>query len=758
MKTTLACLIFLATLTTAARAETWQLPLGGAPIAIPKVRVLCGSPPAGFSTDERRRILRPPSEGSPRVVEINVADSPAGCGKAQEVSVRLTAAWPEIDPAQIQFQADAGLLELHGQGLRGVQVAWQAGARKGSSTCLDVNDAGKTESCTLLLERKLPSNAVFTLVPDGGLVDADTFNAQGDAVAPGSRELRPARIVLDQLLAPTEALDVAQGQGQLTLPRPEAVAGVDCGAARCELLDTGISILGVPSQATSVSIRFRLAPRFFLIRGDKLENTLTANLPLLRCPMSVISGPPLRDTDENFLVVKIEPRCGHPTRMRWFVAGEPAKVTRELRRDEGDFIVLQTARLAGGQVTITAVRSDASGSTLGGVTTNTAAPPRPRSIVELPGYGPLDFIPTNREAVLQVAGAGPKTRLIPLSTEGSTRVRQDGSRFLVTADQAGGGLANLRFGYRVAGLPEELAQLDLAVVTENLQRPLREASIPVSFGISDTRKDPLAELVCSDGKGGLRTLVAGQPERIPFAHRDTCRVILHPERLRPEEGTQEVVLEVEVSKPNGTKRAEAGINERMVLHAGGEPRLVFMKTGSEPFDHLVVRLSHVIDEARYLLGPLAKQRPPQIQWTATLEGGFARLYVTLAIPAGLYRMNEPVASMSLNFGVLGRLTTLNRRGKEGVLGIETGLLGASLIPQRDNNAPAFPRTLAMLLGLGLRVEVGESAAVGVHLWGAYEFRNEYSYTPEGASTPVNASHWSLIFGPSISIGSVGTNL
>ena len=280
----------------------------------------------------------------------------------------------------------------------------------------------------------------------------------------------------------------------------------------------------------------------------------------------------------------------------------------------------------------------------------------------------------------------------------------------------------------------------------------------MAFGKSDVRKDPLVELVCSDGKGGLRTLVPGQPERIPFAHRDTCRVILHPERLLPEEGTQEVVLEVEVSKPNGTKRAEAGINERMVLHAGGEPRLIFMKTGSEPFDHLVVRLSHVIDEARYILGPLAKQRPPQIQWTATLEGGFARLYVTLAIPAGLYRMNEPVASMSLNFGVLGRLTTLNRRGKEGVLGIETGLLGASLIPQRENNAPAFPRTLAMLLGLGLRVEVGESAAVGVHLWGAYEFRKEYSYTPEGATSPLNASHWSLIFGPSISIGSVGTNL
>ena len=48
--------------------------------------------------------------------------------------------------------------------------------------------------------------------------------------------------------------------------------------------------------------------------------------------------------------------------------------------------------------------------------------------------------------------------------------------------------------------------------------------------------------------------------------------------------------------------------------------------------------------------------------------------------------------------------------------------------------------------------------MGVHLWGAYEFRNEYAYTPDGGSTPRNATHWSLIFGPSLSIGNVGINL
>jgi hypothetical protein len=124
-------------------------------------------------------------------------------------------------------------------------------------------------------------------------------------------------------------------------------------------------------------------------------------------------------------------------------------------------------------------------------------------------------------------------------------------------------------------------------------------------------------------------------------------------------------------------------------------------------------------------------------------------------------MNEPAASLSLNFGVLGRLTWLGRDGKEGLLGLETGVLGASLIPQQYYGNPAFPPTLLTLFGAGLRVEIGQGAAVGVHLWGAYEFRNEYQYSPNPTDSTVptrTAKHWSVLFGPSISIGNVGTNL
>jgi hypothetical protein len=50
--------------------------------------------------------------------------------------------------------------------------------------------------------------------------------------------------------------------------------------------------------------------------------------------------------------------------------------------------------------------------------------------------------------------------------------------------------------------------------------------------------------------------------------------------------------------------------------------------------------------------------------------------------------------------------------------------------------------------------------VGVHLWGAYEFRDEYSYLakPGDAATAARAPHWAVFFGPSIAIGNAGTNL
>ena len=465
----------------------------------------------------------------------------------------------------------------------------------------------------------------------------------------------------------------------------------------------------------------------------------------------------MRDVDEPHLIVRFAEYCRSKARLRWFVGTEPAEVVREVDTGEGDYVLLRTGQLAGGSITITATRADTLAGVVGSVTSPTIPPPRPQSTIELLGYGPITFIPTNREALWSVTGVVGHARLLPIDVPGAYSVRRDKARNFLRGDRNSGGFVNLRYAYRRDDLPVGFQDVNLGILNEAVERPLREASIPVPFTATSTRREPLAEFQCADAKGLTVSLPPGKPANIPYSARDTCRVVIHQERLLPKDGQQEVVLEIEVRKPDGEKRSDASVNEHLVLRPGGETRVIYLKGITDEHDRITVRLAHVVDEGRYLPGPTGKPTPPSAQWGASVEGGRARLYVSLSVPAGLYRINEPASSLSLNFGVLGRITWLDRHGKEGLLGLETGVLGASLIPQSYNDYPAFPPTLVTLFGVGLRVPIGSGAAIGVHLWGAYEFRHEYWYTPPNGPER-KATHWSLLFGPSISIGNVGTNL
>ena len=180
----------------------------------------------------------------------------------------------------------------------------------------------------------------------------------------------------------------------------------------------------------------------------------------------------------------------------------------------------------------------------------------------------------------------------------------------------------------------------------------------------------------------------------------------------------------------------------------------------DQFDRIEVRVSHVIDESRYAVSTTAPAKPGLLaaQWSAIVDGGRLRLYATATIPAGLYRVNHPSGQLTLNFGVLSRLTTLNRQGKEGLFGLEFGVMGLGLAPQQSN--VQFPITLAVVSGLGFRVPLGQGAAIGIQAWAAYEFRSGpiQVTNPDGTKSPVSAGPWSFIFGPSISFGNVGFNL
>ena len=127
--------------------------------------------------------------------------------------------------------------------------------------------------------------------------------------------------------------------------------------------------------------------------------------------------------------------------------------------------------------------------------------PLPRATLELPGYGQIDFLPTNRDALVHVGPVGAHAHLVPLPSEGAYKVTTDAAGAHVRGEDTGGGFVALRFGYRVDNVPAAFAETNFAIVSESLQRPIREASIPAPIGASALGADPLVELLCTDAGG-----------------------------------------------------------------------------------------------------------------------------------------------------------------------------------------------------------------------------------------------------------------
>jgi hypothetical protein len=627
-----------------------------------------------------------------------------------------------------------------------VQVDWRAGGKSGSDSCSSPTNAGaaKAETCSLSVPKGLTSDATF----------AWTWSSPGATTAAASAPLRPTRFAVDHLLSPAAAVDLSSGVGRLPLAHPEAVGTVDCAPARCETEDSAILVRGLSGAATTLTIRARLAPHYFVAHADALDTTLTRTVPVVHCGLSIVSGPPLRRTESIRLIARVEGRCGAEARdLRWTVNGESAVLERVERVESATLVQLAVASVDAAQVTVLASRPEPDGSAVAAAHVDTRAQPQPRATLDLPGFGRITFIPTNREATVRIAAVGEHARLVLLPVEGAYSIRDEGGAYRIRGDASAGGFVSLRFGYRVDTLPPPFAGTDLAVLTESIQRPVREASVPVALGASVLGGAPLLELLCADKHGQAERIPPGAEASIPYPQRDSCRLVIHRERFKPEDGTQDITVDVSVTKVDDTPRAEAHVNERLILRAGAQPRVFWIHGVHAPFDRLTVRVAHVVDEAHDVGGSEIFANLPAAQWSVVVGQGHLRFYATAAIPTGLFRITAPSDVLTLNFGALSRLTWLDREGHEGLLALEFGAMGIGLAA-----TPGFPRTLAVLGGLGVGVPIGNrgeptQASVNLHAWLAYELRDDF---PPPPAPP--ASHWSFLFGPSITIGSVGTNL
>ncbi|MBZ4417809.1 hypothetical protein [Myxococcus sp. RHSTA-1-4] len=762
-------ILLLATLALAGRASAApviQVPEGGRPVEVVSRGVVCGPLRGGWSLGADGRSVQPPAKADEgeRRLDLTVAESAGLCDTSElTVTVIATGAFPRIDAAATTFYPDDGRVELKGTNLLNVSIAWSGAPRgaprrgppDGQDVCLTPSSGKGPADCAVPVAPGLPTDAALYWVPPHGRwgPDVTTYDANGDVVDPETQRLRPGRVILTQPLVLSSGIDVSKGPGSVAVSHPEAIATADCGLARCEVGEGALLVRNVPGVDATIPLRLRLTPRVLFARGEALENTVSATLSVLACPLTAMEGTVLRDAENSGLVVRLDPVCAHdPRALSWTVNNQRVRVERVVKTAEGTHVLLRTGGTSDPQVTITAMTSRHEGTVVASETAKTVPVPVPRAVLELPGHGPIDFVPTNRPAEARVASAAGPGRFVFHSRAGAYGVTTRDATVLVQGESTAGGFVALRFGYQLPTLPGELATVDLTHVDERVQRLVREASVPA-------RVDSLFEFVCADKDGKDQTLEPSRPHRLSYEMRNTCRVIVHRERLTPEEGNQEVQLRISVTRPDGSARGESHVDQRMFLRPRGDQRVIPIPGNLGQYDRILIQVSHVADEARYALSTTDRTGLPSAQWTATVKGGLFRLYTTAAIPAGLYRATEPTGQLAINFGVLSRLALLNDEGQERLLGIELGLMGMGLVPQSGDIQ--FPPTLAVVAGLGLRVPIGPGAAVGANAWVAREFRGDIQRKTNGdpnVNPVVPSSRWSFVFGPSISVGNVGFNL
>jgi hypothetical protein len=759
----------MACLTRAAWADTLEAPVGGRPIPLGSLGtsplVACAATAGGFRTEPGGRAVRPPSSEAAvgTSAELPVALSPADCAHATlAVKLVATGRWPTLDPTSFVLSLDEGRLEGHGRGLRGLLVTWPTEVGRASDTCREPNGVGGAEACAWGVPKKLsadPSASLLRWLPAGAQVasDATLFDGDGRAAPAETFAITPSRIELTDLLPSDASVDVSSGTGHAPMSHFEAVAGVDCGTVSCRVEAGSLVLAAPPASVTTVDVKLRLLSRVFFTRRKPPDPQPTLRVSILRCPMSVASGPALRGVDTARTVVRLEGACMRDVAsLRFLVGGRQADVTEVESVKDAAYAVLNLGSLDAPSITITAVRGE--GDTVVGLArTETRAAPVVRTVLSIPGFPPIDFIPNNRAAIVHrphVAGA--ELALLPIDDvyDAKTEVADGAEVSVVRGDVNAVGSVALQFGYRMPGLPAPLDKVNLAVLSDPLHRAVKEANIPAPFGISALKADPLVEVVCTDVDGKPRRILPGLPTHLAFAVREGCRVVLHRERLSPEFGTQKLNLEVEVNKLDGTARPEGHLNQAVILRAGSEPRIAWIKGVVAPYDRILVRLSHVADEAHYLNALDIPTGAPMVQWSIVLGTGRVRLYATTAIPTGLYRFgtSQTSGALTLSLGVITRLTWLDTDGHEGLLGFEAGLMAFGLTGGDSSTTGQPLQQVGAVFGLGMAIPIAGAgsptqASINLHAWA------EQRITGSG---PEAASARALIFGPSISLGNVGT--
>jgi hypothetical protein len=384
--------------------------------------------------------------------------------------------------------------------------------------------------------------------------------------------------------------------------------------------------------------------------------------------------------------------------------------------------------------------------------------PSVRSRIALVDYGMIDFLPSNRPAEVMLPSLGEGATLVPLPVAGVYTITTDARGVhLIQGIQGATGWVALRLAYRDQNLPVALRDTNLAELTDTVDRSIHAASIPMSLGASSMGDTPIVELQCTDLAGVPKRITPAQPVNINYQQRDSCRLVLHRERLKPEDGDQLVRVTVNVAALDGKVRPEAAIDQRVLLRPGNEPRYLFIGGVLAPFDRIVTRVSVITEdlhESVAAIGQAERVNLAQVQWSLTVANNRIRLYATTAMPTGLFRVADKGHSglMGLNAGILSRLVLLTHVGVQAPIALE---LGVMVLGITGDTTPSPRGHVAAVGGLSLSVPIANvsqstQAAISLHAWAEYEVSRLFL---ANAGSP-----WGFVFGPSLSFGDVGVNL
>ena len=743
-------------------------PASGSPITLPDNQVACVDATGTWIPDASGKRMRPPLDPNQigKVTTLRVAPTPAGCAASKEsLQLVVSGPIPLIDRKSVDLWLDEGRVEVHGTGLDGSRLEWETKSEHGSDVCAAPTVAGTLQACSYSLSKKLSADqasVTLRIVPAGTSSRIKIFDSNANPIESDEFTIVPARWVVSSQLTQERHVDLSTGDALLALTHPDAIASVDCDQGRCELLEGGLRIRATSGSARSILLKIHLTPHVFARSAEGLVQTVAIPVDITHCPLTVASLAPVRDTYDTRIVVRVDARCRATVdTVRWTSNGHVVPVVDSETKDGDLYMLLELGRVTSDKLTLVATRNTSDVSLIGITSIETLPPPQLRVSLHLTDYGPIDFVPTNRDVTVSAVAPKINGKIVTLPVAGAYSVRSRDGNASIRGD-AEGGFVVLQFALRDQSLPGHLDEADLAHFGDHVQRALREVNTPAPIG-DVTAKSPIVEILCSEANGHQRRVLPGEDLHIPYAQRNSCRLIIHRERIPADAGEQRMDLNVEVTSLAGSTRSEGHLSQRLAIHHGNEQRVIWLHGVKDQFDRINVDMTHIIDETQYLRSSQERLELPAGHWTIVVEDTRWRFSATAAIPVSLFRFsNDPNGSgtgpLTLNVGVLSRFTWVTRDGTQGVVGLESGVMAMGLSTENT-------RQLNVVAGIGLGVPLGNvgkpsQASINIHAWAAYRLGNEYAplLTAQGIADPsgqiVSLKHWSFIFGPSVTFGNV----